>query len=172
LLKILSLIAVILLSLAGYSFGAVIMTGAKSVRKLVLPDLLAVAVIWAVALYSRPSVPINPWILPGVWLIIALFIGWAVTRLFGRPMVAVPGKPGVQAEPLRKSRQWRDFTLKAGTFQSEIILAFFYFLVLAPYALAMKSFSDPLDIKPSRRKSFWLSKRAVPSDLELFKKQS
>jgi hypothetical protein len=171
-LRILALIAVILLSLAGYSFGVVIKTGAKAVPKPVLPDLITVAFIWAAALYSRPAVPINPWILPGVWLVIALLIGWAATALFGRPRAAAPESRPVQAEHSRKSAPWRDFTLKAGTLQSEIILAFFYFLIFAPFALAVKALSDPLDIKLHPRKSYWLPKKPGPSDLESFKRQS
>lgn len=43
--------------------------------------------------------------------------------------------------------RWKLVAHKIGEFQSRLLLSFFYFVVLAPFALGLKIFSDPLQIK-------------------------
>jgi hypothetical protein len=42
---------------------------------------------------------------------------------------------------------WKRVAKRIGDFQVRLLLLLFYFLVLAPFALAVRWFSDPLSIK-------------------------
>ena len=43
---------------------------------------------------------------------------------------------------------WKRVARKIGDFQGRAILTLFYFVVLAPFALAVRFMSDPLAVKP------------------------
>lgn len=49
---------------------------------------------------------------------------------------------------------------KIGDIQARIILAIFYFVVLAPFALFVRWTKDPLALKPSTQKG-WLPREAA-----------
>ena len=42
---------------------------------------------------------------------------------------------------------WKRIAHKIGEFQSRLILSVFYYVLFAPFALGVKLFSDPLQIK-------------------------
>lgn len=43
--------------------------------------------------------------------------------------------------------RWKVVARKIGDFQARLMLGLFYFLLLAPFALALKVFTDPLHLK-------------------------
>jgi len=45
---------------------------------------------------------------------------------------------------------WKIIGRKIGDFQARMFLAVFYFVILAPFALAVRWGSDPLAVKPGR----------------------
>jgi hypothetical protein len=51
--------------------------------------------------------------------------------------------------------RWKVVAHKIGEFQSRLLLSFFYFVFLAPFAVGLKIFSDPLQIK---RYHGWLTR--------------
>jgi hypothetical protein len=55
-------------------------------------------------------------------------------------------------------RGWRVFAGKIGHVQSQLLLTLIYFVVLGPFALAVRLFSDPLHL---RRAASW---QPVPTD--------
>ena len=55
---------------------------------------------------------------------------------------------------------WKRVARKIGDFQARIILTIFYFIVLGPFALAIRLWSDPLAIKASTHKC-WHNKSEV-----------
>lgn len=59
--------------------------------------------------------------------------------------------------------RWKAFAGKAGVFQSRMILALFYFLVLPPFAGITKIFSDPLGLN-KKGPAKWRSKEAKQRD--------
>ena len=61
---------------------------------------------------------------------------------------------------------WCVFAKKLGMLQSRIILTVFYFVVLAPFALAVRIFLDPLRLrgKPSWK---WLTRENEPAAVSL-----
>jgi len=50
---------------------------------------------------------------------------------------------------------WKRVARKIGDFQARIILTIFYFIVLGPFALAVRWGSDPLAIKPSTPRGWY-----------------
>lgn len=42
---------------------------------------------------------------------------------------------------------WKAFGRRVGDLQARLLLFLFYFLVLAPFALVVRTFSDPLGLK-------------------------
>ena len=53
---------------------------------------------------------------------------------------------------------WKRFGKKAGDIQARALLTFFYFVLLSPFALAVRWWSDPLAIKPRSAKG-WRPRR-------------
>ena len=67
-------------------------------------------------------------------------------------------------------RQWKSVAHKIGDFQARLVLALFYFVVLAPFAMGVKIFSDPLQLKSRRG---WLDRLNLDDNPEnLSRKQS
>lgn len=58
-------------------------------------------------------------------------------------------------------QQWKVIASTIGTFQSRVLLNAFYFLVLAPFALAVKGLSDPLRLA-RHRPAQWRPKEPPP----------
>jgi hypothetical protein len=56
--------------------------------------------------------------------------------------------------------KWKAFGHKVATFQSRVMLFVFYFLILGPFALVMRAFSDPLELRAGTARG-WLE-RAAP----------
>jgi cell division protein FtsW (lipid II flippase) len=58
-------------------------------------------------------------------------------------------------------KTWKGIAHKIGNFQARVILSLFYFTVLIPFALRVKIFSDPLQLK---RFSGWMSRDRTDAD--------
>ena len=58
-------------------------------------------------------------------------------------------------------KSWKSIAHKIGNFQARLILTVFYFIVVAPFALRVKVFSDPLQLK---RSAGWLSRGGAEAD--------
>jgi len=56
---------------------------------------------------------------------------------------------------------WKSVAHKIGNFQARLLLTVFYFVVVAPFALRVKIFSDPLQLK---RSAGWLSRGRAEAD--------
>lgn len=58
---------------------------------------------------------------------------------------------------------WKRVGHAIGQFQARLLLTVFYFVVLAPFALALRRFADPLAIKPGTPRG-WRDRPAAPAD--------
>ncbi len=164
------LIALILLTLVGYSSGAVLGSRKRLISPVIL-DLVWIVLLWTMAVISR--LWLHKWLAVAVWLIAAgvcSFV-WASVRY---PHLAVPKKSAEKsAEPVigggvfkRLWTRWTQFALKMGNFQGRILLAWFYFIVVTPFGLLVRLFSDPLHIKHRPSSSSWLERAHISADLE------
>ncbi|HEX9146073.1 MAG TPA: hypothetical protein VGA09_17530 [Candidatus Binatia bacterium] len=64
-------------------------------------------------------------------------------------------KPGL---PRRFWEAWKRFGKRIADIQARLLLSFFYFVLLAPFALALRRWSDPLGIKPGSAKGWYTRK--------------
>ena len=174
-MEILSFLVLIILSLAGYSGGAVCRSGRFVDLNPNVFDLILVVIIWGGAVFSRISIDLNKWLLIGIWIVLSALAGWLIS-LFR----AFPDQKTVDSMEIENADanifnkfwlNWKILSKRAGSFQSRIILSLFFFVFISPFALGVKMFSDPLKIKHHERQSFWISKKEVPDSLERYKRQ-
>ena len=174
-METISLIALILLSLVGYSAGAIAKAGKFAELKPQIVDLILISAIWAGAIYSRLTFSLNKWLLIVIWLIIGIMIG--IISVWPRNLVENKSKRASEPKITSKNilynlwQNWKEFSKRMGSFQSRLMLSMFFFIVVSPFAIAVKLFSDPLNIKYRRAESYWLSKKENKADIEQFRRQ-
>jgi hypothetical protein len=168
-----SIVALIFLSLLGYSIGAISVAGKSRDLKPVISDLVLVILIWAGAIYSRAALHVNRWLLILILLIAASFIGMASVLLRWHSLRIIGNASKEPATSANKHvyRPWRSFSLRLGSFQSRILLSLFFFIFITPAAILVKAFSDPLKIKKHDEASSWLSKEEIETDLKQYRRQ-
>jgi hypothetical protein len=64
---------------------------------------------------------------------------------------------------------WKKIAHKIGNFQARVLLTVFYAVLLLPFGLAARLFSDPLRIK--KRPTGWLNHPDEPTDMAWARKQ-
>lgn len=168
-------IALILLSLVGYSAGAVAKTGKSGELKPGIIDLVVVAFIWFGAAYSRVAYNLDKWFAILMWVALGFTIGficaWSRKRVGEK--LSIKAKTGKSSTNIFKRfwHRWIGFSTRMGGFQSRIILSFFFFVIVMPFALGVKFFSDPLRVKAKLGQSHWLSVKEIKLDIENFRRQ-
>jgi len=174
-MEILSFLVLILLSLVGYSAGAVAKAGKFTDLKPQLIDLILVVIIWTGAICSRTIFDLNKWFLILMWVILSVTIG--VIAILFRKLPKEQSSNNKEPEKLKENpmkkilHNWGNFSKRMGSFQSRIILSLFFFIFVSPFAIAVKIFSDPLNIKYQTTKSHWLTKKEIKADLEQSRRQ-
>lgn len=167
--EVLSLIAAVLLTLVGYSSGA---SGAGRVKGAVprIADLVFVTAVIVGVLVLRPEL--------GKWW--ALLLGVVLGALAG--IFTIPFRPPEDAAPEpvsaagdqdvgRMQARWQSFLLEMGNFQGRMIMAFFYFFLVTPFAALSRLGSNPLD--PDRdTDTLWMERSPSASTLDEIRKQS
>lgn len=175
-METISFIVLVLLSLVGYSAGAVGKAGKSVELKPQIIDLVLISVIWAGAISSRMVLDLNKWLVILVWVVLSSLVGILAVWLRRLPEARVSSNKG----PRETSRNlinklwqsWGDFSKRIGNFQSRIVLSLFFFILVLPFALPVKMFSDPLRIRYQGTESHWLPKTKTEVDLEHFRRQS
>jgi hypothetical protein len=179
-MEILSFVALILLSLVGYSCGAVSRAGKSAELKPQALDLVLVLLLWTGAIYSRIATDVNRWLLILIGIMVAFVLGIIsvqTRKLLQKESSVEHGfEIDVESNIIGNGSQsiwyrWKDFSQRMGSFQSRVILSFFFFLLVSPLALAVKLFSDPLRIKSSRGESHWHRREDMSSDLKNSRRQ-
>jgi len=164
------IVALILLVLVGYSSGAAV--GARGRVASPSPiDLGLIVVVWSVALILQPS--LGKWLSILLWMLAAGVIAWAWTRARRNALsvdkATVPLQGGIWFNRLWHS--WTVFARRMGNFQGRVLLAFFYFVLVAPFALLLRLFGDPLHLKARQASSFWLDRAQPEADFEQLRSQ-
>ena len=165
-------LALVLLTLVGYSSGAVLAGRGKQVVPGLL-DLAVAVVLWASALTTRVALGRGLAIL--VWLVVGLAVGSGLTGLRrGRypdgkqkAPAAAQGAGGLR----RWWERWKAFATEMGNYQSRMLLAFFYFIVVTPLGIPLRLFGDPLRLRQVGGSSFWVERRPVSQGVEKAREQ-
>jgi hypothetical protein len=162
----LSGLALVFLTLTGFSAGAVIGARDRSPTPRLL-DLTVVVVLWITALPFRSA--LGKWAAIGVWLVAAALVSFVLSIVRRNKMPSKQEWVGVvdrEGNPLRKLWEgWKGFVVEMGDFQGRILLAFFYISLITPFGVSVRLLSDPLRIKHSNPPSFWNSHPATSGEL-------
>jgi hypothetical protein len=152
--ELISILALPLVALAGYSAGAVFSGRGKAVAPRAV-DLVAVVAVWAFALVSRG--------LLGRWPAIAA--GAAAGALVGGILTAVrrPRYPalyrrtsGRDTGALRRAWEaWGRFAAAMGSYQTRVWLGLLFLTAFAPFALLARLSGDRLRLRPPLKGSVW-----------------
>lgn len=175
-MEAISFIGLVLLSLVGYSAGAVSRVGKATQLKPQIIDLVLITVIWIGAICSRVALDFNKWLLILVWLILGYLVGALAVWLRKVPEETVASSPNLPEAPQgflkRLWRSWSDFSKGMSNFQSRVAISLLFFILFLPPSMMIKVLSDPLKIKHRNRESYWLSRKETGADLAQFRRQS
>ncbi len=170
-MNFLSGLALILLTLVGYSIGSVL----SGVGRKVKPgkaDVIITLILW-IGAFGTLSFLEKGWTIL-LWLIIGFIVGSIVVTLKRDrlPEVETEVKPAIEATGLRFLwEDWKAFGHKMGDFQGRLLLFWFYFIIVTPFGLIMRLFNDPLDLHPGDELSHWRPRPAASVRLEDVKRQ-
>ena len=183
-MEILSAIALALLTLVGYSSGVTLASRKRPFLPTIL-DLLLVAGLWIAVFWLRGRLD-NRWLMLGIGLALGILVGYVATALRLRgsdtryeiPKSELPehGRDK-QAEAAESNvfkqlwHRWNAFSAVMGNVQARIIMGFFYFIVVTPFGLASRIFSDPMGIKHEPSTSNWSLKEATDTTIQSAQEQ-
>jgi hypothetical protein len=174
-METITIIALMLLSLVGYSSGVSIKTSKSLVLKPHILDLFLVGLIWSGALYCKLTTDVNRWLLILIWcgtaLVLGIFSRFLWRRESGEIIIGEKFKKTPESHLKKIWFKWQLFALRMGSFQGRIILAVFFFLFVTPFALMIRIFSDPLRIKDRNLDTHWIKRIESKFNLELFRRQ-
>ncbi len=164
-------LALILLTLVGYSSGAVI-AGREKKKPLGLLELGMAFLFMAMALGTRPL--LGKWIAIPTWIVLAglgsALLTWI--RYGDREIKKADCLASAEKGPLGRTLDWwKAFATGIGNYQGRLLFAFFYFVVVTPFGLGVRLFSDPLKVKQGGRTTFWWERSSVSQELESAREQ-
>ncbi len=176
-MEILRTIVLILLTMVGYSSGVTLAAREREFLPKIL-DLIVVALLWVAVFWLRPQM--GRWAILGVALLLSLVVGYLLTAVRMRhvddtaviPQSELPeharekGDTAVSGNIFRRGwRKWEHFAGKMGNVQGRLLMGYFYFIVVTPFGIIVRLFSDPLNIKKRPEQSDWHPKE--PTDLTI-----
>jgi hypothetical protein len=183
-LELLSVIVLILLTMVSYASGITLAANRREYPTAVL-DLLIVAVLWLALFWLRPQLDRLP--LLAVTIGLGVVVGYLVgaVRLAGYkdahvlPSSELPEhareKVADTAVPhnifKRGWQRWNNFAGRMGNVQGRLLMGFFYFIVVTPFGLGTRLFSDPLAVKKPPPRSNWHPKESTDLTLEAAQEQ-
>jgi hypothetical protein len=175
-LAILSSIAVLAVSLTGYSVGATIRNEVSVQRKISILDIFVVATFWLIAIYSGSKLFSSVWASILFWFTVGIGTGLLnsliIERVRNKARVHELSTGHNQISKKNRFSYWQSVLHKSADFQARILLGFMSLIILLPVSLIVKIFSDYLSIKGQERGSHWLPKINTPLDIGSHRKQS
>ncbi len=147
-MEIIAGIALVLLTLVGYSSGSVLGAEGHTPMPRIL-DLFVVIFLWIAALATRSA--LGKWSAIVIWLVIGLVLGMV--------LVKIRIDSYAKAQPLNTDpglwNAWKGFARRMGNYQSRVLMAFIYFVVVLPFGVGVTLLADPLSVKHTRDSSNW-----------------
>ena len=170
-MEFLSGLATVLLTMVGYSSGAVLADKDTSPAPKLL-DVGVVIVLWILALSTQAT--LGRWVAIGVWFIVgaAAAFALAVARGGRRSAKRKATESGAERGLLRRIwHAWKRFSRRLGNYQGRLFLTLFYFLVITPFGALVRLFSDPLQIRSNTAPSFWVGRAEDSPHLDEARRQ-
>lgn len=174
-MEAISFIALILLPLWAYSGSAVAKAGKNVELRPQVPDLIFVVLIIAWSLYTRMTIDLNKWILILLWMGLSGVTGLVVSVFWKlpkrSPQILAKERKNVTSVLKKWWAVWTDYSRRILDFQSRILLSLVFFLIVAPFTLAARIFSDRLNVKHQQMGSYWQLKKEEPLDIKQYGRQ-
>lgn len=168
-MELLSFAAAILLTILGYSVGAVLAGARPTPPKLGISDLALLAVLCAMSVVLRSS--LTGWVALPAGVAVAGVVGALAVRTM---RCAVPVPEGAKVASERETSgavRWKAFLVDVGNYQGRVVLAFFYFVVLGPFALMSRLSGDRLGRTRPVAPSHWLPRETSADSLDAARRQ-
>ncbi len=174
-METLSFIILILLTLVGFSAGSVFRAGKNVDLKPQIIDLVIIILLWSGVIYSRLTFDLNRWLMILIGVTIGFFIGFLSVLPRKLVKTEVPTENVMETASLnffkKLWRIWEAFSRRMGSYQSRVMLSFFFFVIISPAAIILKIFSDPLKIKKKNLDTFWQTREKTQDDIERARRQ-
>lgn len=165
-MSVLRTLASVLLLAFSYSLGVTLATRRAGRARPRLIDLAIVLGMIVGMLITGEAV--ERWLAITAWLLAAGVVGYTLApETHQRPdstAGATPGAKGLWAA-------WKLLAADIGNFQSRLLLAAFYFLVLAPWALIVRTTRNPLRSDSNSPSGYWHARPDEPGELASLKEQ-
>ncbi len=179
-----SALGVVLLSLVGYSAGAVLVARGREFYPSLL-DLLVVLALWVAAFVVRGQIAAHGWavlVALGLGLVVGLVLTAARFALSDAPPpmpkselpehAQEKGGTAVSLSLVRRLWQkWGEFGAQLGAVQGRLLMGFFYFIFVTPFALGFKLLSDPLHMKQRPPSTTWMAKDSLDTTITTAREQ-
>jgi hypothetical protein len=165
-MSFLGLVALIMLTLLGYSGGTAI--AARKRRKPIdLVELVAAFLFLGAACWTGSM--LGKWRAIPIWMVLAGAGSILVTKVRAKKPSdgLMKNKVGIGAHsPQGIWEWWKDFSAAVGNFQGRLLFAFFYFVAVTPFAIFVALLSNPLNPKRHSSSSLWIRKDPVSQELK------
>ena len=164
-------LALVLLTLVGFSSGAVI-AGRGEKEPLGLSDLGIAILFLALALGTRSV--LGKWLAIPIWFILAGLGSALLIKIRCKDQKIDKKSRLSQVEKGLLQRTWdgwKVFATKIGNYQGRLMFAFFYFVVVTLFGIGVRMFSDPLTVKQRRGTTCWSERSPMKHDLEASREQ-
>jgi hypothetical protein len=168
-----SALALIMLTLVGYSSGVVL---ASSGKKRMPAFIELIFILLLIIFLFRWRETWGEWQTIGSGVLVAGILG-AIVVTIRRSDLADEAEPPLPDNFMSMNifkqlwERWKLFAEKLGNFQSRLIMGYFYFFIVTPFALIMKFGSDPLTLKGTNSQSEWTTFDNTSRTLEESKRQ-
>jgi hypothetical protein len=170
-MSFLGIIGLILLTLVGFSSGAVI-AGRGRREPLGLLDFGMAILFLAMALGTRSV--LGKWLAIPIWFILAGLGSVVLTeiRYIGRRTEKVAYAIPIEKRLLRRTWDWwKVFATEIGNYQGRVLFAFFYFAMVTPFGAGVRLFSDPLKVKRDEMTTCWSERSSGSDEVEAAREQ-
>lgn len=164
-------LALILLTLVGFSSGAVL-AGRGRKEPLGLIDLGMAVLFLAMALGTRSI--FGKWLAIPIWFLLAGLGSGLLTEIRRKDRKAENRVHRTPSEdrPLRRAWDWwKIFARDMGNYEGRMLFAFFYFVIVTPFGIGVRLLSDPLKVKQAARATNWSERSSVREELETAREQ-
>lgn len=182
-LELLSAILLMLLTMVSYSSGITLAAKRREYSPGII-DLIIVFLLWLVVFGVRSQVPrlLLVLIIIGLGVLVGAILGTVRLSKEDRakimPKSELPEHARDSLDTAASDRwygrvwlRWNDFAGRMGNVQGRMLMGFFYFLIVTPFGLISRLFSDPLSMKKTPEESNWETKETTELTIEAAQEQ-
>jgi hypothetical protein len=179
-------LALVLLTMVGYSSGVTLAVRPRGISPAVV-DLWLLLVTWVAVFWLRAQLSLGHLLSFVLGVTIGLLVGFIRTklRLLNEPATIVMPDSElpehareqttavmIERNPFKRAWQaWKKFASEMGNVQGRMLMGYFYFIIVTPFALGAKLFSDPLGGKKQPPATDWHGREPESASLESAREQ-